>query len=88
MLVEILKKRWKLRFTRLKINRGECDSPTTPGKEIRIDSELRGEELLEVVTHEVVHAALWHLDEEYVEATAHDLARILWRLGLRFPDDE
>lgn len=87
MFVTILRRRWKLRFTPLKINRGECDSPEKPSKEIRVDSRLTGEERLEVVIHEVIHAALWHLDEEYVEATARDLARILWRLGYKLPDD-
>ena len=87
MLVEILKKRWKLRFTRLKINRGECDAPTKPGKEIRIDSELREEERLEVVIHEATHCAFWFLDEEYVTQFAEDTAKLLWRLGYRNVDE-
>jgi hypothetical protein len=64
-------------------NRGDCDAPTTPNKEIRIASNLRGEERLEVLIHEMVHAAGWHIDETFVEQFASDAARALWRQGYR-----
>jgi hypothetical protein len=44
---------------------------------------LQGEEKLEVVIHELVHAAGWHIDEEFTEIFAKDVARVLWRLGYR-----
>ncbi len=62
-------------------NRGDCDPPNQPGKEIRISSALRGEERPEVLIHELVHAAGWHIDEMFVERFARDAARALWRLG-------
>lgn len=81
MHVALLGKRWRLRFAPNLANRGDCDAPTLPNKEIRISSALDGEELLEVLVHEFTHAAYWHLDEEYVEKFAKDVARELTRLG-------
>jgi hypothetical protein len=84
MQVRILGKRWVLRFVpSLGGNRGDCDPPDRPGKEIRIAAGLRGEERLEVLVHELVHAAGWHIDEEFVERFASDVACILSRLGYR-----
>ena len=83
MIVRILGRRWRLVFDRLRDSRGDCDSPTTPSKSIRIDSRLRGERELEVILHECRHAADWGQSEEYVTEEARDVARILWRLGYR-----
>lgn len=83
MIVTILGKRWRLRFTRLKKQRGDIDAPETPNKEIRICSTLSGEEELEVIIHELRHAADWWRDEQVIEREARDLARTLWRLGYR-----
>ena len=83
MFCRILGKRWNLRFTPLKINRGECDAPATPRKQIRIDSRLQDQEQLEVILHELMHAANWSLDEDHITATGKDFAAILWRLGYR-----
>ena len=76
-------KRWDLSFTRLTANRGDCEGPHVPNKRIRVDSSLDGEEKLEVILHECLHAADWKASEEYIEQTAIDLASILWRLGYR-----
>lgn len=81
MRLTILGKHWWLRFCRLTDCRGECDSPTEPKKEIRISNQLIGEERLEVLIHEQLHAAQWHLDEEFVRRFAEDLARNLTKLG-------
>ena len=83
MRVKILGKLWKLRFAPNLANRGDCDAPGTRAKEIRILSSLRDEERLEVVIHELVHAAGWHIDEAFVAGFARDAARVLWRLGYR-----
>ncbi len=83
MKVRILNHFWNLRFAPNMANRGDCDTPATANKEIRISSSLKGEERLEVVLHELVHAAGWHIDEEFVEQFARDAARVLWRLGYR-----
>lgn len=48
MKVKVLGKIWRLRFAPNLANRGDCDDPDRPGKEIRIASTLRGGERLEV----------------------------------------
>jgi hypothetical protein len=83
MRVKVLGKVWNLRFAPNLANRGDCDPPDQPGKEIRIASTLRSEERLEVLLHELLHAAGWHIDESFVEQFASDAARALWRLGYR-----
>ena len=80
MQITILGRRWNLRFAPNMANRGDCDPPTKPHKEIRISSELRGEERTEVIIHEITPAAFWHLDEGLVTEFASDLARVLSRL--------
>jgi len=83
MRIRVLNRTWNLRFAPNLANRGDCDPPGKPGKEIRVSSALRGEERLEVVVHELVHAAGWHIDEGFAERFAGDVARVLWRLGYR-----
>jgi len=81
--VRILGKYWKLRCVpNLGSNRGICQHPDSTAKEIHIQSGLRGAQLLEVVIHEVLHAANWHLDEEFVTDFAHDVTKILQRKSL------
>jgi hypothetical protein len=87
MRIKILDKLWNLRFAPNLANRGDCDPPTAPGKAIRVSSGLHGEERLEVLIHEFVHAAGWHIDEGFVEDFARDTARALWRLGYRNGDE-
>ena len=60
-------------------DRGACDSPDTAGKKIQILSKLKGQERLEVLLHEGLHACLWDLDEEAVGVIAEDLARMVWK---------
>lgn len=83
MFITLCKKRWGIRFTSLKNNRGECDAPSIKNKEIRIDRKLSGQEELEVVLHEAWHACDWKADEEFVACASADVARLLWRLGYR-----
>jgi hypothetical protein len=87
MRVRVLNKLWRLRFAPNLANRGDCDPPDKPAKEIRISSSLGGEERLEVLIHELVHADGWHIDEQFVERFARDAARALWRLGYRNAGD-
>ena len=86
MRVQILGKRWQLRFAPNMAGRGDCEPPTQPNKAIRISSTLADEERLEVLLHELLHAAGWHIDESFVERFATDAARVLWRLGYRDTD--
>ena len=65
------------------IDRGDCDAPTTKSKEIRVSCNLKDEEKLEVLLHEMFHAAHWNMDEEFIEKFAVDVARAIWRLGYR-----
>jgi len=65
-------------------DRGECDPPTVKNKQIRIANDLPPEEELEVTIHEALHACDWYKDEEWVEITARDIAKMLYRkLGWR-----
>lgn len=82
MIVKIRGKEWVLRFCKMPRKlRGLCDAPDTKGKTIKIESKLEGEEKLEVLIHEMLHAGLWDLAEEAVAELAVDLARELTRLG-------
>ena len=83
MRVEVTGKRYDLVFTHLHVNRGECDPPTKANKQIRIRKNLPPFEKLEVIVHELLHAADWHKDEDWVELAALDIARVLWALGYR-----
>jgi hypothetical protein len=87
MRVTVLGKVWQLRFAPNMANRGDCEPPDKRGKEIRISSSLRGEQRLEVLVHELLHAAGWHIDESFVEQFARDAARTLWRVGYRNADE-
>jgi len=62
--------------------RGECQRKKGEWV-IRVRKDLEGEEELEVLLHEFMHAAYWDHDEEFVEEVAADLAKLLWRLGYR-----
>jgi hypothetical protein len=69
-----------VRVPRLKNgDRGECDPPTKKNKQIRILKRLKGEELLEVRIHEIIHAGLWDIDEDAVAELSRDAARAIWK---------
>ena len=76
-------KSWRVRFLRARevgARDGICiESPHV----MKIRRTLSGRKLLETVVHEMLHAEHWQIDEEYVERTAADIARLLWRLGYR-----
>jgi hypothetical protein len=60
---------------------GECDPPDRPGKEIRILKRLRGQERLDTIIHELLHAGHWDLKEDAVNELASDIARVQTQLG-------
>ena len=60
-------------------NRGLCDPPETVGKKIQILKRLKGEELIEVLFHEAIHACLWDIDEDAVAELAADAAKMIWK---------
>jgi hypothetical protein len=83
MRVTVLGRLWNFRFAHNLSNDGDCDQPDTKNKEIRVAASLDGERRLEVIIHEVTHAACWPFHEEFVEPFARDMARILSRLGYK-----
>jgi hypothetical protein len=57
--------------------RGLCDPPTTSPRKILIDSRLVGKERTEVIIHECLHLAGWHIDEDFISQFAADVAELL-----------
>ena len=63
---------------------GLCTDPARPGATIKIAAGLSPAQFLEAVSHEALHASAYQLlSEDYVEETAHDIAALLLRLGVR-----
>ena len=83
MKLKMRGKVWEFVRKRLDMIDGQCDGPSVAGKRIHVDSALTGERELDVIVHELTHAAHWDLAEEAVDEFATDLARALWRLGYR-----
>jgi len=91
--VKIFGKLWKFRRGRVRECYGvahgvESGAPVASpsdmtNREIVIDPGLTGEKELEIILHEVLHAADWHRSEEWVAQISRDTARILTRLGYR-----
>lgn len=87
----VLGKRWNLVRKTLSINpetgkrwHGACDHPDKANKCVFIDTAMKGQNELDTIIHEVLHAAAWSvLDEDFVADTAEDLSRLLWKLGYR-----
>lgn len=89
--VTIGRKRWRLAFGPVVRGiDGHCDAPETTGKKITIRRSLlkRPRRLMEVLIHEGLHASDWSKDEAWIEATAEDLARLLWGMGFRLQSGE
>ena len=87
MRIKIGGKYWKLIFSKLRGDYlGKCDAPDTNDKKIRISKNLEEVEELDVLIHELLHAADWYKDEEWVERTASEIAKVLWKLGWRKSD--
>lgn len=61
----------------------QTDAPTTPNKEMMISHKLKGQDELRVIIHELLHAADWYKDEEWVHQVSVDVARILTQLGYK-----
>jgi hypothetical protein len=83
MKIKILNKVWELIFCPNLKNRGNCDSPCSRNKKITIWKGLKGEEELEILIHEMLHAAFWQIDEHYIAEASKDIAKVLWKLGYK-----
>lgn len=88
MLVTINGKRWNMVFAPVPDCDGKCDSPDSKKKQIKLAPRLKKDprRLLEVVVHECLHAADWSKAEEWIEPTAEDIARALWKIGFRLSE--
>ena len=60
---------------------GRCWLPAGRHPLIQLRRALRGYRAMDVLVHEVLHAARPELDEQAVEATATAIARALWKAG-------
>lgn len=84
MRIKVGGKYWRLHFTRLKGKAwGYCDSPTKRGKRIWIHNRMGDRKTLEVLIHEMLHAQNWHIDEEHIKTSAHEIAVVLGKLGFK-----
>lgn len=83
MFLTVAHKRYELLFTPKLPCFGICSPPDDSGKKIEIRASLKGQALLSTLLHELLHAADWTKDEEWIDQTGEDLARALWRLGYR-----
>lgn len=89
MHITILGKRWRFRWGRhrdihpRRKFRGVCDPPDKKHKEIVVATDQSELSKLDTLIHEMLHAADWHKDEEWIETVGTDIARALWRLGYR-----
>jgi hypothetical protein len=85
MKIHLLGRVWKLLWVK-KLGRntvGDCDPPDKPNKVIRVLKGQEHQEELRALIHECLHACGWWADEEWVDLTSTDIAKVLWRLGWR-----
>jgi hypothetical protein len=80
-ILRIRGQRWRLRFVpNLGNAEGVCDKEQ---RTIRIALGYPEDQTLDSIVHEVLHAALWDLDEEAVHETANAISSALWKLQYR-----
>lgn len=83
--VYINAQRWKIVRCKLPPDRvGECDYNT---RTIRIGAQLHGEDYLNTLIHEIIHARWYDLDETAVLDIADLLAGVIYAENFRCPDD-
>lgn len=79
MRIRILGRTWNFKFVppeEIGGKNGSCDNPCRSNKSIELWDELQGEECLETIIHECLHAAGWDVfDEKFCETFAIDVAR-------------
>jgi len=79
-------RRWRIGRVKQKHERGGCEHPGIPGKEIDVPVNGTRRDDLDTIIHEALHACFWDIDEEAIEESATDIARFLWGLGWRKVD--
>jgi hypothetical protein len=80
-------KRYRFIVKKLKDARGLTDHPETKGKAVTIDERERGKKLLATLIDELIHCAIWEIQNDIVDQISDDMADMLWRCGLRFKDE-
>jgi hypothetical protein len=86
--ITICGKRYKFGLKRLRQARGLTDHPKTKNKGVSIDVREHGKKLLATLLDELIHCAIWEIDNTVVDTISDDMAEVLWRCGLRFVDEE
>jgi len=64
---------------------GSCDYPRKILPVLHVAAPANTCKQLEIAIHESLHASDWTKSEERVTRTAHEIARLLWRLGYKRP---
>lgn len=78
-ILRIRGQRWRIRFVPyLGEAEGVCNKPE---RTIRIALGKSEKDTMDSIIHEVLHAALWDLDEDAVFTTANAISEALWKLG-------
>jgi hypothetical protein len=80
-------RRYNFSVKKLRAVRGLCDHPKTKNKTVYIDSRESGKKLLATLIDELIHCAIWEIQNEIVDEISDDMAEVLWRCGLRFSDE-
>lgn len=88
MKIKILNKVWDLVWVKRghendhlkKGEDGACEAPYLTHKKIYLRKNLHFMRMIEAAIHEMLHAADWSKDEEWVHDTAHDVTRELLRI--------
>jgi NRPS condensation-like uncharacterized protein len=73
----ILGRSWSFVLLKLRDRWGDCSDPNKPRRTIRIEEKQNDKQLIDTTVHEMLHAAGWHIDEEFVEQFAQDVAHVL-----------
>lgn len=66
---------------------GDCDSPNTPNKMIRIRKNVGEKRFLTASLDEGIHACLFDLDNDVVDDVSNSIGNFLWKLGFRLVRD-
>lgn len=82
--VYIGEQRWKIRRAKLRGRYGDCDYGQ---RIIRIHETLAGNELLDTLIHELIHARWPDLHEDAVIDFSETLTGVIDAEGFREPDD-
>lgn len=83
-------KKFKFKWRKPPKAHGLCDCPDNPPKlrKIYVNPDSTGEEFLELLLHESLHAEQWYLEEDTVKRIARNLSDLLTKAGYRMVDSD